>query len=102
MVLNTTFHNISVISVSFIGGENRSARRKPPTCRKSLTNFITCTPRLSGIKCTEMALLCTHNKTYRISPVGFMSIAFFLEQTDVLKQTHIVITDNQVAEALLY
>ena len=27
---------------------------------------------------------------------------FFLEQTDVLKQTHIVITDNQVAEALWY
>jgi hypothetical protein len=27
-----------------------------------------------------------------------MSITFFLEQTDVLKQTHIVITDNQVAE----
>jgi hypothetical protein len=49
-----------------------------------------------------MALLCTHDKTYRISPVGFMSIAFFLEQTDVLKQTHIVITDNQVAEALWY
>jgi hypothetical protein len=27
--------------VSFIGGGNRSTRRKPPTCRKSLTNFIT-------------------------------------------------------------
>jgi hypothetical protein len=26
---------------SFIGGGNRSTRRKPPTCRKSLTNFIT-------------------------------------------------------------
>jgi hypothetical protein len=51
--------------------------------------------------------LCTHDKTYRISPVGFMTIAFFflfffLEQTDVLKQTHIVITDNQVAETLWY
>ena len=35
-----------------------------------------------------------------------MSIAFFfffLEQTDVLKRTHIiVITDNQVAETLWY
>jgi hypothetical protein len=26
---------------SFIGGGNRSTRRKPPTWRKSLTNFIT-------------------------------------------------------------
>jgi TRAP-type C4-dicarboxylate transport system permease small subunit len=51
-----------------------------------------------------MVLLCTHDKTYRVSPVGFMSIAFFflLEQTDVLKQTHSVITDNQVAETLWY
>ena len=33
------FNNISVIlvAVSFIGGGNR---RKPPTCRKSLTKFI--------------------------------------------------------------
>ena len=30
------FSNITV--VSFIGGGNRSTRRKPPTCRKSLTN----------------------------------------------------------------
>jgi len=46
MVFNATFNNISVISwrfaitditVSFIGGGNR---RKPPTCRKSLTNFF--------------------------------------------------------------
>ena len=29
------------VTVSFIGGGNRSSRRKPPTCRKSLTNFIT-------------------------------------------------------------
>jgi hypothetical protein len=44
---NATFNNISVISstyivaVSFIGGGNRSAWRKPPTGCKSLTNFIT-------------------------------------------------------------
>ena len=41
MVLNATFNNISVIlwwSV-LIGGGNRSTQRKPPTCRKSLTNF---------------------------------------------------------------
>jgi hypothetical protein len=42
-----------------------------------------------------------HDKKYRVSPVGFTSIAlFFLDQTDVLKQTHIVIADNQVAETL--
>ena len=30
-----------IMAVSFIGGENWSAQRKPPTCRKWLTNFIT-------------------------------------------------------------
>jgi hypothetical protein len=43
MVFSATFNNISVINivaVSFIGGGNRSARRKPPTRRKSLTIFI--------------------------------------------------------------
>jgi hypothetical protein len=29
-----------IVAVSFIGGENRKIRRKPPTYRKSLTNFI--------------------------------------------------------------
>jgi len=27
-------------AVRFIGGGNRRTRRKPPICRKSLTNFI--------------------------------------------------------------
>jgi hypothetical protein len=36
MVFNAPFNNISV---SFIDGENWSTRRKPLTCRKSLTNF---------------------------------------------------------------
>jgi hypothetical protein len=36
------FNAISyIVVVSLIGGENRSTQRKPPTCRKSLTNFIT-------------------------------------------------------------
>jgi hypothetical protein len=35
MVFNVTFNNISVISL-----RPRSTRWKPPTCRKSLTNFI--------------------------------------------------------------
>jgi hypothetical protein len=29
-----------IVAVSFIGGGNRSTRRKPSTCHKSLTNFI--------------------------------------------------------------
>jgi len=29
------------VAVSFIGGGNQSTRRKPPSCRKSQTNFIT-------------------------------------------------------------
>jgi len=30
------------VAVRFIGGGNgNTGRRKPPTCRKSLTNFIT-------------------------------------------------------------
>jgi hypothetical protein len=42
MVFNAIFNNFSyIMAVSFIGGGNRSTRRKPPTCRKSLTNFIT-------------------------------------------------------------
>ena len=42
MVFNAIFNYINnIVAVSFIGGENRSVRRKPPTCRKSLTNFIT-------------------------------------------------------------
>jgi hypothetical protein len=29
------------MTVSFIGGGNRSSLKKPPTCRKSLINIIT-------------------------------------------------------------
>jgi hypothetical protein len=43
MVFNATFKNILsyMVAVSFIGGGNWNTRRKPPTCRKSLTNLIT-------------------------------------------------------------
>ena len=41
IVFIAAFNNISVILVSFIGGGNRHTRRKPLTCQKSLTNFIT-------------------------------------------------------------
>ena len=42
-VFNATFNNISVISwwSVILSQKNRSIRRKPPTCRKALTNFIT-------------------------------------------------------------
>jgi len=39
MVFQQYFSYIMV--VSFIGGGNRSTQRKPPTCHKSQTNFIT-------------------------------------------------------------
>ena len=42
-VLRHCQHYFSYIAaVSFISGGNRSTRSKPPTCRKWLTNFITC------------------------------------------------------------
>ena len=43
--LKVTFNNISaityIVAVSFIGEVNWSTQRKPLTCRKSLTIFIT-------------------------------------------------------------
>ena len=36
--LSTIFQ---IVVVSFIVGGNQSTRRKPPTCRKSLTNLFT-------------------------------------------------------------
>ena len=57
MVFNATFNNISVISWRsvLLGGGNRTTRRIRPTCRKSLTNFITYNvvssrPHLDGIR----------------------------------------------------
>jgi len=43
MVFNATFQQYFsyIVAVSFIGGGNGSTRRKPPTYRKVLTNFIT-------------------------------------------------------------
>jgi hypothetical protein len=43
IMFNVTFNNISVniMMINFNGEGNRSARRKPLTCHKSLTNFIT-------------------------------------------------------------
>jgi len=38
MVFNAIYYFSYIVAVSFIGGGNRSTRRKPPTYRKSLTN----------------------------------------------------------------
>jgi hypothetical protein len=42
MLFNTTFNNILFIylATNFSDGVNKITRRKPPTCHKSLTNFI--------------------------------------------------------------
>ena len=43
MVFNSSFNDISVISWQSVlfGGRKRNSRRKSPTCRNSLTSFIT-------------------------------------------------------------
>jgi len=35
------FRDGQFYSARFIGGRNRGSLKKPPTCHKSLTNFIT-------------------------------------------------------------
>jgi len=43
-----------IVGVSFIGGGHRTTRRKPPTCRKSLTTLLhhvtSSKPRLSEVR----------------------------------------------------
>ena len=61
MVLTATFSYI--VAVSFIAGGNRCTWRNPPTCRKSLTHFITycCIGklRLSGIRSHSIVVVGT-------------------------------------------
>ena len=52
------------ILVSFIDGENQSTLKKPPTCRKSLTNFntyccIKCTMPWTGLELTTLVVIGT-------------------------------------------
>ena len=57
MVFNVTFNNISVISLgSVLLVEETENQEKPPTCRKSLTNFTS--PR-AGFKPTTSVVICT-------------------------------------------
>jgi hypothetical protein len=62
MVFSSTFSYI--MAVIFIVGRNRSNQRKPPTCRKSLTSFITSccieyTSPLTGFKLTTLVVIGT-------------------------------------------
>ena len=58
MVFNALQQYFSyIVEVSFIGGVNQSTRRKPPTFRKSLTNFITMLYRVH----LAMGGIQTHN-----------------------------------------
>jgi hypothetical protein len=41
MASKATFYFYNIVEVRFIGGGNRSSRKKSMTCRKSLTNLIT-------------------------------------------------------------
>ena len=49
------------MAVSFIGGGNRRTRRKPPTCRMSLTNFIMLLYSLpwAGVECKTSVVIGT-------------------------------------------
>ena len=68
MVFNVTFNNISAMSwgtVLLVPGRNRSTRGIPPTCRKSLTNFITWryieyTSTWTGFETTTLVVIGTY------------------------------------------
>ena len=51
-----------IVEISFISGGNWNTRRKPPICRKSLTNFITqcfteCTSSRPGFELTTLVVI---------------------------------------------
>ena len=60
--LSTLFFSY-IVAVSFTGGGNRSTRRKPPICRKSLTNYITMLYRVhlawAGFELTPLVVINT-------------------------------------------
>ena len=45
-----------IVAISFIDGGNRSTRWKPPTCRKSLTNFILILTRFKYLQIMQRKL----------------------------------------------
>ena len=56
MVFDATFNNIShIVAVIFIGGGNRSTRRKPPVCRKLYIYICVCVCRQAN--CSTIILI---------------------------------------------
>jgi hypothetical protein len=53
----------NIVAVSFLGGGNQSTGRKPSTCRKSLTNFIT-------LSCIEYTSLWTGFELTTLVEIG--------------------------------
>ena len=89
-------HFSYIVAVSFIGGGNWSTRRKPSTCRHSLTNFITwcCNEYASpwtGFELTTLVVIgtdCTgscksnyHAITTTTAPLSFFKVASLKCQT---------------------
>ena len=65
MPLSTIFQLHVYCGSQFLGGGNQSTMRKPPTCRRSLTNFITSccieyTSPLTGFDFTTLVVIGTH------------------------------------------
>ena len=76
------------MAVSFIGEGNRSTRRKPLTCRKSLTNVIT--GKRFHNYCTQQTACRICMQTATIVLIGFRRCFFFFKIqfiTDSQKQT---------------
>jgi hypothetical protein len=61
MVFNATFNNIFnyIVAVSFIGGGNRSIRRKQPTCCKLLYHIMLYTSPWSRFELTKSVVIGT-------------------------------------------
>ena len=74
-----------IIAVSFIGGGNMRTRRKPPNCRRSLTNFITkcCIPRPDRDSNSQhqwwkapISLVAVNSTTIRSRPRRYLFISY--------------------------
>ena len=90
--------------VSFIGGGNQSTRRKPLTCRKSLTNFITqcCIEYISpktGFKLTMLLVIgtdCRRSCKSNYLLITFTTATTAMQQTKngpiSLNNKHILLT----------
>ena len=64
VVFNATFNNMYlsyIVAFSFIDGRNGSTQRKPPTCRKLLTNYFNNKKKLHK---TEIIKLSLHHITF--------------------------------------